>query len=404
MPKPMVLVQGSLRAVCVESTYAPALSITISFPTASAATAPGVASLACKLLMEGTHSLPGNAFAQQLELLGAFVGLTAGTDHTELGISCRAAVGPAVMDLLAQVFTEPQLSEDHFLRIRKELYQQLQVSEQKNSPWASYYLRQSFYPEHLYGRTTLSIDVEKIEYQQVLDWIKTVLLTSAPTVYIAGAQAETVAAYVFKALGFWTGTVHHKPALVELAPANLGAAIHKEGPSKLQTTVMAGTTTLPMVHEQYVAYRLGTVVYGGYFGSRLMSNIREEKGYTYGIGCQIKRMVSGQYLAINTEVKAEAAEDTLVQIKLELDKLHQELIPELELEIVKNYVLGSYLGSINTATDVLSRIKANDALGLLDFDHEHYYNAMMDTSAEEIQTALQQHLRVEALTTVTVGP
>jgi len=144
-------------------------------------------------------------------------------------------------------------------------------------------------------------------------------------------------------------------------------------------------------------------IFGGYFGSRLMTNIREEKGYTYGIGSFVLILKQASYLVISTEVGNTYVEPTLSEIALEMRKLQTEPISENELETVKSYLLGEFLRDFDGPFALASSFKAiND----FDLDYSFYDEALKVlrniTSAELMQLA-QQYLNPEDFHTVVAG-
>lgn len=402
--EPVIVQNGTLEATLVHSTYEPALTIHLVLHTGNSSHSPGIATLCSKLMNEGTRSLPGSEFAEALALLGAFVGIAVSKDHTTISINCLRAQAKPVLELIRQMMLEPELKEQDYNRLLRQTQQQILVGEQKNATWAGYVTNELLYPDHAYGRVLSSQSINELTYAQIQDWYKTVFLTAKLEAFIAGYEPAEIASMLFDVLDNWQGNVVHEHKSWEFPVANHGVRKHLVGPSVLQTTVKVIGPAISYDHDDWVAYRTGIMVFAGYFGSRLMSNIREEKGYTYGIGGGVVTNLKSRYLSISTDVKAEAAQDTVHQIFLELERLQTEELPEQELETVKSYLLGTYLGSINTAAEVLDRVKA------LKLEHRPFervrlfYESMQDLTTDQVQQAMQRHLLANELAVVTVGP
>ncbi|RZJ76270.1 MAG: insulinase family protein, partial [Flavobacterium sp.] len=136
---------------------------------------------------------------------------------------------------------------------------------------------------------------------------------------------------------------------------------------------------------------------------RLMNNIREDKGYTYGIGSGISSLQDAGYLFIATEVGAEVCADALIEIYKEIELLKTELVGEEELTLVKNYMLGSMLGSLENIFSHADKFKNLHFFGL-DYDYyDRYINKVKSITAEEIRDLAKKYLTTEEFTEVVVG-
>ena len=144
-------------------------------------------------------------------------------------------------------------------------------------------------------------------------------------------------------------------------------------------------------------------IFGDYFGSRLMSNIREDKGYTYGIGTMVAELHETGYFLIATEVGKDVKDATLKEIQYEMERLHSELVPEEELQLVKNYMLGQLLKSADgpySMTDLYMSVEPYD----LDLD---FYNRSIESinsiTPERIQELAKTYLQWNDMTVVSAG-
>jgi predicted Zn-dependent peptidase len=178
---------------------------------------------------------------------------------------------------------------------------------------------------------------------------------------------------------------------------------HVEKASGIQSAIRVGKFWVPKTHPDYHALSILITIFGGYFGSRLMTNIREEKGYTYGIGSFVLTLKQASYLVISTEVGNEYIEPTLAEIAVEMRRLQTELVSENELETVKSYLLGEFLRDFDGPFALAGSFKAiND----FDLDYTFYDDALKVlrniTSAELLRLA-QQYLNPEDFYTVVAG-
>ena len=171
----------------------------------------------------------------------------------------------------------------------------------------------------------------------------------------------------------------------------------------IQTAVRIGRILFNKKHKDYLDFLVLNTILGDYFGSRLMSNIREEKGYTYGIGSMVNEFQNTGYFMIGTEVKKEVSADTIKEIKYELNRLQKELVSDEELNLVKNYLLGQLLKS---ADGPYAMIDLYLSAEMQEKDLEHYNDAIKavrEITPKRIQELAQLYLNWEDLTIVTAG-
>jgi zinc protease len=142
---------------------------------------------------------------------------------------------------------------------------------------------------------------------------------------------------------------------------------------------------------------------GGYFGSRLMANIREDKGYTYGIGSAIVSMKDAGYFFIATEVGADVCANALNEIEKEIGLLKSELVSAEELDLVRSYMLGSMLGSLENAFSHADKFKNIYFSGLSYDYYDNYIKTVKSISAEEMKALANKYLNTADFTTVIVG-
>ncbi len=164
-----------------------------------------------------------------------------------------------------------------------------------------------------------------------------------------------------------------------------------------------GKLAINRSHPDFPAFQVLNTVLGGYFGSRLMANIREDKGYTYGIGSGAASLKHAGYFFIATEVGADVCQNALTEIYKEIELLRTEKISEDELNLVRNYMLGSLLGSLENIFSHADKFK-NLYFSNLSYD---YYSKYIDTvkniSAERIQEIAQSYLVPSSFVEVVVG-
>ena len=132
----------------------------------------------------------------------------------------------------------------------------------------------------------------------------------------------------------------------------------EEMPDSQQTTLRIGKWTIDSLHPDSSLLNLVLEIYGGYFGSRLMGNIREDKGWTYGIFAQRVPNTGKPYWQIGTDIKGEVALEAISEIKKEAEILRSQLVDEEELDLVKNYMIGQFISSVTNCYGLADRYKS----------------------------------------------
>jgi len=185
---------------------------------------------------------------------------------------------------------------------------------------------------------------------------------------------------------------------------NIRSGIHYiEKKDALQSAIRLGKILFTKNHPDYPAMLVLNTVFGGYFGSRLMANIREDKGYTYGIGSAMVSFSHAGYFTISTEVGADVTKDAVKEIYFELNKIQTEKISESELALVRNYMLGTFLRSIDGPFALADRFKGIYFSGL-DYDYyERYVETIRTVSSEKLMELANSYWKKEEMIELVVG-
>ncbi len=176
-----------------------------------------------------------------------------------------------------------------------------------------------------------------------------------------------------------------------------------EKPDALQSAIRIGRRLFNKTHPDYFGMKVLNTVLGGYFGSRLMSNIREDKGYTYGIGSGVSSMLYDGAFYISTEVGVDVTQPTLIEIYKELELLQQELISQQELTLVKNYLLGAFLRSVDGPFAISEKFTAIYEYGLANKYYKDYVNYLKQVKSEELRQLAQKYWNKNDLSQLVVG-
>lgn len=177
--------------------------------------------------------------------------------------------------------------------------------------------------------------------------------------------------------------------------------VEKSG--SVQFGVRIGMRTITKNHPDFLALTITNTILGGYFGSRLMSNIREDKGYTYGIGSLLTPYLNAGSLSISAEVGRDVCQPAIKEIYHELHQLTTEPVPESELAVVRNYLTGTFLRSLDGPFSIADRFKG---LILYDLDYDYFKNyldLLNNINPGQLQETAAQYLNPENMIEIISG-
>ncbi|HEY1024729.1 MAG TPA: pitrilysin family protein, partial [Sphingobacteriaceae bacterium] len=294
----------------------------------------------------------------------------------------------------------PQEELDTFIRNQK---QSLSVNLEKNDFIGRRLFNGALFGSSLYGYTIVAEDYDKVTREQLLEYFKKAYHMSNCTIVISGKVTyETT-----KIMDDLFGQEAIAPSRVTANhfdfDASEGREFYIEKPDALQSAIRIGKLAVNRMHEDFPGLQVLNTVLGGYFGSRLMANIREDKGYTYGIGSALVSLKSSGYFFIATEVGAEVCQAALDEIEKEIDILRTELVSDDELALVKNYMLGSLLGGLENAFSHADKYKNIYPYGLDYNYYERYIDKVKTITAEEVRNLAIKYLDSSGFHRVVVG-
>ncbi|HCN82614.1 MAG TPA: insulinase family protein, partial [Sphingobacteriaceae bacterium] len=176
-----------------------------------------------------------------------------------------------------------------------------------------------------------------------------------------------------------------------------------ERPDAIQSAMRIGQLSVNRNHPDFPDLQVLNTILGGYFGSRLMANIREDKGYTYSIGSAIISLENAGYFFIASEVGTEVCNDAMNEIRKEVGKLKTELISDEELSLVKNYILGSMLGGLENVFSHADKFKNIYFFGLGYDYYERYINRVKHVTPAELLKLAKKYFDFDRFEKIVVG-
>ncbi|MES2558644.1 MAG: pitrilysin family protein [Bacteroidota bacterium] len=362
----------------------------------------GQASATGSLLTEGTSIYSAKELADNLDAFGAYLQSKTNVDDSQLTLYCLPKFLPRVMGYILSVLTDCSFPEKEIDTYKTNAIQRFSVNLQRNS----FLNRRAFYSSifgngNAYGSAVNQEDYANISRETVSSFYSNNILPGIKYVLISGEASGPVLTELESALSHFSSSPVDAKAII--LPANSPHELFIENEYSVQSAIRIGRQLFGRKHSDFKKMQVLNMALGGFFGSRLMRNIREEKGLTYGIYSAMESYWDGGAFYIETEMNNELRNTGVIEILKEISLLRENPLANDELILVKNYLLGSFLRSIDGPFSLADRYKM-----ILDYGFTYdYYNEFVETirsiSASEIQELANTYLQEKDLTTVIVG-
>lgn len=354
------------------------------------------------LLSEGTTTRTAAQIAAEIDFYGAFLQVEYGADQSQLTLYTLnkhlETTLPVVKDILTNsIFPEKELE----IYIRNQ-QQKLQVSLQKNDVIGRRSFNNALYKGTIYGVAPEAEDFAQVKRDDLLLHFEQQYQPANCTIVVAGKVDQSILKAVTDTFSDWQNRITADFKQPEIVP-DKGKLLIIEKPESLQSAIRLGFSTINRTHPDFPGLQVLNTVLGGYFSSRLMDNIREDKGYTYGIGSAIASMKQTGTFFIATEVGADVCKPALQEIEKEINLLKTVLIPEDELSLVRNYMMGSLLGSLENIFSHADKFK-NLYFSDLDYDYyDRYAKTVKEITATDLQKLANKYFNFDDFIKVIVG-
>lgn len=356
---------------------------------------PGVAHFTAKMLNKGVVGKDANQIANALDYFGAQISSDASFDFSTVTLYSLRKNLSQLLPLFISIISAPTFPEDELHNYRKIFIENLKVSLEKNSYVGSTLLGKKIFGNHPYGNIVQIEDAEKINIHFLKSFFQDHF--NPFKVFITGAIEPTDLEFLSKQINFKTQSLGKSDVPLESINPKTEDI---DGPNKVQASLKMARTTIPRLHPDVPGLQLANHLLGGFFGSRLMKNIREEKGLTYGIHSYVQNYSRATLLNISADVNAEKSEIALEEIRNEMERLPD--VDEGELEIAKNHFIGSFQNEITTVFEAAQKIKTLILHGL---PLDYYQNLLSGVNAvrpSDIEGITQKYLNADGFSTVIV--
>jgi zinc protease len=366
---------------------------------------PLVASTTNSMLLEGSLNHSADELNHALDFYGAFISLSIHKDSSGVTVFFLNKHIEKILNLCSEIIFRPAFPENELINLQKKRLQSYKMNREKVQNLATdKFFESVFGPSHPYGQQVFFGDFENVTTQMLSKFHSDYYTHGNLTIILSGKihnSARTVLDHYFGDLPFRSAIPDIKNIQIS-GNANRKEFIEKK--DAVQSAIRIGSATINKRHKDYNGLLILDTVLGGYFGSRLMKNIREEKGYTYGINSSVMSFIQSGYKVILTEVGKKHTKKTLDEIYKEIRLLQTRPVEHYEMNVARSYLAGEMLRMFDGPFSLADSFRAIWEFGL---DNNYYYDLagkIKTIEPDEITWLAKTYYNIDDLYEIIAGP
>ena len=365
---------------------------------------PLISSVTNAMLYEGTKTLSSKELSEKIDFFGAYVMLNADRDYAQATLYSLGKHFAKTLELFTDLINNPSFAEHELNILLENKVQKYKIDEQKvKTLSAKKFNEVVFGKKHYYGRNIQLSHFDLINSQQLNDFHTRLYNKNNCKVIISGKITDSV----LKVLENNFIVDNSEKQNNKFTLQNLSTSKQKkhfvEKADAVQTSIRIGKPIVNKNHSDFIGLQILNTILGGYFGSRFMSNLREDNGYTYGVGSVVASLVDYGFFTTVCEVGADYTKLAINEIYKEIQRLIDEPVGFDELERVKNYMLGDFLRSFDGP---FAQAEAFRSVNDFNLDEDYfikYLNIVRTISPEELQQLAIKYLQPNSLYEIVAG-
>ena len=358
-----------------------------------------------RMLSEGTTKYTAATIAEKLDYYGSWLELSSSSEYAYITVYSLNKYLAKTLEVVESMIKEPLFPQKELQTILDTNIQQYLVNTSKVDFLAHRSLLKSLYGEqHPCGKIVMEEDYHTITPEVLREFYERHYHSGNCSIFLSGKVTDDIISRVTDIFGIPFGQYQLQMPKSSFPFAAIPEKrIFTEREDAMQSAVKMGCTTITREHPDYPKLRVLMTLFGGYFGSRLMSNIREDKGYTYGISAGVVFYPDSGLLIVSTETDNEYVEPLIQEVYHEIDRLHLDPVSAEELRIVRNYMLGEMCRSYESPFSLSDAWIFIATSGLKDDYFARSLQAVNEITPAEIQDLAQRYLCKETLKEVIAG-
>lgn len=368
---------------------------------------PLAAKFTSDMLTAGTESYTANKIAEITDFYASDIDKDCDRDKVVVTLTCLNKHLEYILPVLQEVMFKPVFPENELSLLIQNKKQQFTLNSEKVGYLAKQKFRELLYgSKHPYGFLQKLKDYDNISRDGLKEFHKAHYSTSACWIIVSGKPDKNLLSLLNKYFGSsmldaGSSKLDVPASSFQFPTSSFKNVIEKK--NAVQCAVRIGKILFNYTHPDYYGFRILNTILGGYFGSRLMSNIREDKGYTYGINSGCVSMHNSGYFFIGSQIGKEFCKKALKEIYKEILRLQQEKVSNSELELVKNYIQGSFLRDMDGPFAQAEMVKTLIEYNLKEDYYNKYIEKIKNIKPEEITELAQKYLQIDNMYEIVVG-
>lgn len=346
------------------------------------------------MLKNGTKQKNAFAINEHFEFYGAYLNRSCYNETATLTLHCLNKHLTELLPAVAEVLTESIFPEEELVIYKQNQKQRLEINLKKCDFIANRLIDEYVYGlHHPYGKYTSTVDYEELQRADLVDFYKRMYTDGKCILFAAGKLPADLGDQLNKVFG---QLPLNRNSLADVQ-YNLDPAITKKNhiindPEGVQGAIRIARPFPNRHHPDFSKVQFLNNIFGGFFGSRLMTNIREDKGYTYGIHSHLQNHIHTSAWVVSTEAGRDVCEATVEEVYKEMAVLCKEPVGEEELDLVRNYMIGSLIGDLDGPFQVIARWKNYILNGVTDAYFYSSVETVKTVTAEELRVLAQKYL------------
>lgn len=362
---------------------------------------PFTASATANMLGEGSAKYSAQEIAERLDFYGSYFDVNIDRDYAYISFCSLSKFFAPTADVAREIVLCPTFGE-HELEIYCSKRKQSLAIERKKVEMLSreLFAEALFGAEHPYGISSDEVLYDDVRRDDLVALYRELYTAENCFVVCSGRIDEeviTTLRAIVEALASGRRAEQRLPA------TQTTNVLRRDVEGALQSSIRVGRLLFPRTHPDFVGMQVVAAALGGYFGSRLMQNLREEHGYTYGVMAAMVNFDKEGYLAIATQVAREVREEALAEIYREIERMRHEPLDDEELQMVKNMMIGEILRILDGPFGIADVTIENIMCGMDNRAMEQSVERILSITAEQIRELAERYLRREDLVEVVVG-
>jgi len=356
------------------------------------------------LLKEGTSNKSSAAIAEEIDFYGSSIKTASNMDFAYTTVYCLLKYADQALAMVHELYTSPSFPEEEIEKFKKLNIQKLHDELSKNEVLTYRQLTEEIFGKnHPYGYNSTEADYMDIDRTSILQHFNDFYGTDNCYIFVSGKITDAVRRKIQNYFG-QTSKLSVKKQYTPVTVSHEGRTIHLYSKNEHQSALKTGFRLFNNTHPDNAAFFVLNTIYGGYFGSRLMTSIREKSGLTYDIFSNMDQMLHDGCFYVSTEAATEYIPKIFDEIYHQMDRLRQKKVKKGELEMVKNYLTGNFMNMLDGPMNVASFAKTMVLTDKKPEDFNTFFNEIKSIDALHILDTAQKYFIKEKMIEVIVSP